>query len=576
MRTVNAHTNPSTDEHDPGIQYDVPWRYRLTSTRSENSFKIAKSWLDECHAGKNEHNTKKRWRSRSILQTISRKARLGPKKLKPENPTRLIDIRPDGGKPGEVRLVQAQNRRRKYIALSYCWGKISNPTWTTTKSNMRERMRGLSLSELPPTLFDAISIANGLGVRYIWIDSLCIVQDDPDEWAQEGGRMAGIYRGSVVTVAISSSESALEGAFNKTSTSHLEEFSSLIRIDSKLSDGRCGQLYFYTSCDKGPRERYIQTGPLMQRGWVMQERLLSSRILHYTASQIVWQCDHCFKTEDGLDREGPASLGPGRDFPRDLDYRLSVGELTYLWYMSVVSTYSHKALTYGSDKLVAISAVAKALYSNHKNDYLAGLWRASLISGLLWYRAGPGSKSKEYRSPSWSWASQDSAIYYSIPEAEYVTHYVNECFGDVESVEFECEIIDAEVNIGGPNAFGTVTGGHIRLRAPVISARVLKTPFPQEGLYPRDSYEHELIFWDGFRPIVVPAHMDDDDELKTREVLCAYVGHRRALILAQSTPGVRSYTRIGFGETSEGTELYGTDVFAGLMATAPLGIVTII
>jgi Heterokaryon incompatibility protein (HET) len=134
-------------------------------------------------------------------------------------PTRLIDVGADQA-GSQICLIQTDGISSPYIALSHRWGT----TWhlTTTKSNISEMQQGIRLQDLPRTFSDAVSITRKFGIRYLWIDSLCIVQDDPKDWEIEASRMAGVYSGSYITIAAISSKDSNSGCVPEVPSEYFE------------------------------------------------------------------------------------------------------------------------------------------------------------------------------------------------------------------------------------------------------------------------------------------------------------------------------------------------------------------
>ncbi|KAI0876586.1 hypothetical protein GGS24DRAFT_513476 [Hypoxylon argillaceum] len=257
--------------------------------------------------------------------------------------------------------------------------------------------------------------------------------------------MAGIFKGSLLTIAACSSDSSTQGLFNSKTTSHLEDYLShgLIRINNQFRDGRRSTLYFFGyPTGKGLRARYVYHGPLSTRAWCLQEHLLSPRTLYYTQSQIFWRCPHGDEYEDRIERHDGDSLAERYLFARDVGSEHIRREV---WHGELVEMYSGLKLTKTSDKLVAISGLAEAINIRWQWKYVAGLWRESLAYGLCWKREGPGKKSSTYRCPSWSWASQDSAVRYN----------------SVLEMELEASIINVEVDCRLKNAIEEKTKFHL-------------------------------------------------------------------------------------------------------------------
>ncbi|KAK8137002.1 hypothetical protein PG984_004942 [Apiospora sp. TS-2023a] len=472
--------NVFTDEFDPAAGYGIKYRRRLTTTRSNESFAIASAWLNEC---------------------------LGP---------------------------------------------VQDATWLTTKANLDSRSRGFERLSLPKTLWDALFIAEKLGLRYLWIDAICIVQDDEDEWELEGARMAGIYSGALVTIAAASSSSSHDGIFNTRSTTPLRCWGGLFRLESELSNGQRSQLYFQERSPLDPWMgplHHVRSGPLASRARCFQERALSPRILYYTSCHLLWRCEHSdradsLRAEDGLDTlwSTPFAGEDAEVFPTDLDARtLSTGDVVRVWYGTTVPAYTKGKLTYDSDKLIAISALAEAIQVNCGDDYVAGLWRKSLISGLLWARRGPGAKTTAYRCPSWSWASQNSSIGYELPED--VDNELRD--GDFA---YDCEVLAAEVETGKHNAFGNVRSGYLRLKVSLVPAWVWRQPVTHDS-WSNEEYKCSLSMWDGSRPTSLPAYMDDENWV-SGHVVCALIGNQRLLILRPVDLAPGNYTRVGISTWS--------------------------
>ncbi|KAI1264058.1 heterokaryon incompatibility protein-domain-containing protein [Xylariaceae sp. FL1019] len=560
--------NYFTNEGDPATEFDVPWRRTLTNTGSDESFDVGRTWLADCLAGQGEHVTK-----HHVTPPEPQEAH----RLSPELPSRLIDIGSSGLDEAHVVLTSTESCSYRYLALSYCWGDVANPPWITTKTNLAQRLTSFDYRDLPATLSDALVITRKLGFRYIWIDALCIVQDDGDDWAIEGARMAGIYRGAALTIAVPSSDSVLLGAFNKQSTSHLEDYTRMIRLDSYMDDMKKSSLYFYRELVKSPRLRHVNAGPLSTRAWCLQERLLSPRILYYTASQLLWQCTHCNKNEDRLEKpyvdrskveERPSYLtyGTGRnpfdvEFPLEYSWPMTRDEISYWWYHVLVPKYTHRHLTYGWDKLPAISGLARALSLYRSSEYLAGIWRESLLRGLFWKRNGPGKKSSVYRSPSWSWASQDSAVAYARADDEGIDR------NTTGYSKFGTSIRAASVVANQHDPFGQVSSGSIELSVVLIPGWVMQTTWAQTSSLKNPRQEKCVIgiIWNNMKPYVLRADMDDDD-LVSKEVVYAYLG-LYYLIIEHVSESDRVYRRIGLARA---------DAYPATLLKAPQTLITLI
>lgn len=456
-----------TFENDHAIESGIPWLRRLpVNTSHEDSLKVARSWLKNCISGSC---------SKSIY------SRTQPFLIQ-DRPTRLIEISNDGS--SILKVVDGRKSADPYAALSYTWGGATG-IWRTTTSNYNTRTAQFYPNELPKTIFDAVNITEGLTLRYLWVDSICIIQDDPADWSRESVRMAAVYRNAYVTIAASSSADSTAGIFNDRSNycpDTLEHF----EIENCLTSGSMSTLYLWHGSEEFPHEIDLSRGTLSSRGWCCQERVLSPRMLHFTETQLYWQCLHANRSEDNfIDIEWPmlsrfhllysrltAELSNPTKYqpiaasadkiaPNDPRFQ----ELTRLWYSYILDNdYSRRKLTYSRDKLIAVSGMAESIHSCTPMQYYAGLWDLSFVAGLCWRRRGAGQKSLQYRAPSWSWASQDSEIRYQL-ETLWEKPY-----------EY-AEVIDVQTKTDPNSEFGAVSDGHMLLRAPFFKAKVCSTRF---------------------------------------------------------------------------------------------------
>jgi hypothetical protein len=228
----------------------------------------------------------------------------------------------------------------------------------TTRSNVTKRAEAFETGGMPKTVRDSLLIASKLNIRNIWIDALCIVQDDPDDRAVKSAKMAGIYHGSILTIAACSSSSASQGCFNSKSRSHFRTTRGVIKTTSVLEDGRKSSIYVHKPHIHARQDLFkakVTRSPWALRGWTFQEAALASRILYHTDSQLLWECEHRRLTEDRFGTDGDYPLHPimRRDEP------IRGPALLEMWYHGIMREYSRRKLTYEFDKLVALSALAQ-------------------------------------------------------------------------------------------------------------------------------------------------------------------------------------------------------------------------
>ncbi|KAI3317551.1 HET-domain-containing protein [Xylariaceae sp. AK1471] len=326
----------------------------------------------------------------------------------PPLPTRVLEL-DQVDLTGRLRLLHTANATGKYIALSHSWG--GNQPAKTVTSNLAARCTGFPLSELPATFRDAIAVAMKLGIRYIWIDSLCIVQDDSKDWNREAAKMGDVYLHSFLTIAATratNSEAGFLGSRSFTQTVKLSDVKPGVHDDTTININACQRRSFSNDVDEGPLNR---------RAWVLQERVLSPRTLHFTDHQIYWECWQYHQGEDleykylGVMKKVsyPVELSPN-SLLRDTSSHGSELPRGW-WYMS--SEYSSCGLTFQTDKLIAISGLVQKLGSRLQIDYMKGIWMEYLHPGVLW---SARTEDLEYlplsEAPSWSWASRKGPITY--------------------------------------------------------------------------------------------------------------------------------------------------------------------
>ena len=206
-------------------------------------------------------------------------------------PARVIDVSPLDSSQ-QPRLVARSMESVNYVAFSHCWGPLLESSAgmyaRILKNNLNEMQQGIPSNLLPQNFQDAILTVRKLQLRYLWIDALCIIQDDPADWAREAAKMNEIYGSAYLTIAATSAISSTEGFLRRSQEmacsipfhgeSRTEPAFSLT-ITEMLGGG-----------DQGSWMDNIETARWNTRGWTFQERLLSKRVLHFTARKIFWEC----------------------------------------------------------------------------------------------------------------------------------------------------------------------------------------------------------------------------------------------------------------------------------------------
>lgn len=244
---------------------------------------------------------------------------------------------------------------------------------------------------LPRTFKEAVHIARYLNFDYLWIDSLCIVQDDTDDWRCESALMASVYGNSSLNIAATGASNSSLGCFL--------ERQPLWRMQRKVGSEKTEQLF---ECVSKSYQENLDDNPLLRRGWVLQERILAPHTLHFTTTELFWVCKEMQVSETFPDEKWqPLSYKKSPSLLRP-PFGLETWE-------SLVTAYSHCQLTYARDKLVALSGLAQASQLGLSQKYLAGLWERELDRQLCW-KVNRGSKHPDYCAPSWSWASLNGEV----------------------------------------------------------------------------------------------------------------------------------------------------------------------
>jgi hypothetical protein len=387
-------------------------------------------------------------------------------------PARLLDV---GSDVQEPRLQETFSAQTSYIALSYCWGlpTILHPQFRTEKSNLSLRMREIPMLQLPKTIRDAVLVTRSLEQQFIWIDALCIIQDDKDDWERESVKMQDIYKYSYLTIVAAFSASSHD--------EFVERELPLPTLKIGFQPARHPEMRgaFHLRKEVGntvERAFHEVRGSVWnQRGWTFQERHLATRLLYFGKDCLHFECQSHRRTENcraiysSWSSPWQQILGV-RDPSRT---QVVDGREWYDAWYDIVETYSTRELTFANDKLPAISGMAtsfsQALHSiRSPSEYLAGLWAGDLLRGLLWncnrlFSDGL-NPSVSYRAPTWSWAAYDGAIEWSPG-----------CILN-RGIEPECKFLDASVQLQGYNPMGCIQTSRIVLHAMLEPVDSIQTP----------------------------------------------------------------------------------------------------
>lgn len=392
---------------------------------SPSSLRAARLCLEECHA--NHEDCKQ---DQSVI------------------PSRLVEISSNG----QIKLITTKSRAFDYCALSYCWG--GDQSYKTTMDKLTEYHENIDIPRTAKTIHDAVTVTSSLGLRYIWIDALTIIQDSEEDKIQELSRMPGIYKGAFITLVASSAASSSEGFLQERKLQN-----SVFRLPFRCPSGILSSVYLYEMPKKDDSD-----DPVQKRAWCLQESILSPRIIKFSGDRVHWNCHTPLEAmsehgwyQYGLSNQDHAlieklnsvkSLTVSSNAITDSTKEFILARVKIAWppkeldsalqeWMRIISRYSQRQLTVPSDKLVALAGVAAefahsiaASPDGFPSQYAAGLWYRDLERQLLWKRTSQTlpTRPQAYYAPTWSWASINSPVQILgsyVPVLQIIRHEVH-------------------------------------------------------------------------------------------------------------------------------------------------------
>lgn len=383
-------------------------------------------------------------------------------------PTRLLDL----SESTEVRLIETKDTKPAgpYATVTHRWGHVDE-NFVLNKERYPQLKKGIPLDSTPRLFRDTISVARLLGTQYLWIDSLCIFQDKDDktDWAHEASLMERVYSYSYCNISAADAENCSWSLFNARDPQSTNPETLTLDIVSDEIGGMIPVQFYVYNCDFWLRQ--VRKALVNTRAWVLQERILAPRVLHFGKHQLMWECcerDAAEVFPHGLHPELTASrdvrfksfnleLDQGDQRGYFVDSELPVARL--LW-NRIIWDYTQCGISRSEDKLVACSGVAKRFESLLQDTYVAGMWRTDLEAQLLWIKSTSrtGLRPGVYRAPSWSWALIDGLIWSP-------TFSQDGCLFEIE---------DVHLSYATPDKTGGITAGWLRLRGVLLQTKLVK------------------------------------------------------------------------------------------------------
>ncbi|KAI3325459.1 HET-domain-containing protein [Xylariaceae sp. AK1471] len=364
--------------------------WRRASTTVDGRISAIASWLHECRS---QHS-----HSDGIDESFT--------------PRRLVSVGLEGQ---TVKLVEGRMlpTSSDYVTLSYCWGATLQ--LQTTEETLHRFHEVIPTDLLPKAYVDAFSIARALGVGYIWINALCIVQDDDEEWQTESAKLGKIFQKSLLTITATESADSSEGCF-----------------PPRNDDGKKTEVFFSTNqqgtiespilvrtYDRDIREGCLNGSIISKCGWTLQEQLLSRRIVSCMQTEVHWQCQACYQTQSGLTFTSEEAFNSNMKLSGAL--LPSTAQMGDEWWRNtwrlIIENYTARSFTFENDRIPAIASITKHIARIVDDVSILGLWKGSFGRDLAWWRSSERPVSMASSGfPSWSWFSSQGEVDYTLWE----------------------------------------------------------------------------------------------------------------------------------------------------------------
>lgn len=336
-----------------------------------------------------------------------------------------------------TKVVEIHDQNAPYVALSYCWGAGSR--LTLTKDTLSDLQNSIPWDIVPKTIQDAIALTRQIQISYIWVDALCVLQDSKQDWQRESVKMKDIYKNARLVFSTDRAANTDTGFLAsrrkgghivRIPTSHPEsgripEMMVVPDIHKQQHDAdpydRAHRWFLSSGEGFGTEDEFVAHNPVFGRGWCLQEQILATRTIHFTDSEMIWECFEdsscecdgineynrrgCMRSELSVTVPEPEPELWKRTWFNLSNMRGSPSLLREWW--GCMEQYSSRKLGFETDILPAISGLAKDFPEDVVGEYFAGQWSNEFPFGLLWRpdENVAHRRPAKYTAPSWSWAS---------------------------------------------------------------------------------------------------------------------------------------------------------------------------
>lgn len=379
-------------------------QYGDTSTGSPKALSVAKHWLQICQTSPKHSFCRDTYGSPGTRSPL---------------PTRVLNV---GSKDREPFLFEGNGLKEPYCILSYCWGLPGNAI--TTKDNFSHRTQSIPLVSLPTLLRQAVLATRSLGYKYIWIDALCIIQDDPDDWSREAAAMHELYSQADLTFTSLVAADSRDNLFELRPRETARPTPLKIGLPKKNRHPFNGSVFEFAAYP-GYHDNMecVIEGPVHQRAWTLQEHLMSTRVVYFGPGILHWECLCSYRLEP--DPDGLCIDYVREELETRRKLKLAVKTLQQqklphpsmaspiaVWH-SQVEEFTKRKLTKQSDRIPAFLAISKVLCTAGGDEFAGGLWTGRhLIPSMCW-RLEQADEAV-IRGPSWTWGSRSGAVSYDL------------------------------------------------------------------------------------------------------------------------------------------------------------------